>query len=290
MFLLDIDTCSWAGNHNWRLLIGMAITLIVVLLSLSAPFIAPHNPQTIDLMNRIASPTSQYPMGTDYLGRCLFSMLVFALRLSLFIAVLVLISRVLLGATLGLIAGYFGGIPDQIISRVIDFELVFPDIVLALVLVGILGPGVPNLVLALSIVGWSKYARVIRSTVVSVKEMGFIESARSLGAGEAYIMWRHLLPNSVAPLIPMITLGLGGILLSVSGLSFIGLGVEAGTPELGMMIKSGFGVFPNHSHLVLLPSLVIIACVTGFTLIGDGLMDLHDPKKCNYSSDPLLKN
>ncbi len=266
---------------NKKILIGSAIIGMVLIIALFAPLIAPHDPEAIDLRNRIAPWTLEHPLGTDYMGRCLLSMLVYGLRLSLFIAAVVLLIRVALGTALGMVAGYFGGTADRLICRIIDFELVFPDIVLALVLVGTLGPGVPNLILALSIVGWSKYARVIRSTVISVKEKGFVESARALGASESYIMGRHILPNTIAPLIPMITLGPGGLLLSVSGLSFIGLGVEAGTPELGMMIKNGFGVFPGHPHLVLVPSALIIVCVTGFTLIGDGLRDQLDPRKGN---------
>ena len=267
---------------NKKIFMGATIIAIMVLIALFAPLIAPHNPESINLTNRVAAPTLKYPLGTDYLGRCQISMLVFGLRVSLMIAAMILFVRVILGATLGLIAGYFGGGLDQLISRIIDFELVFPDMVLALVLVGTLGPGLPNLILALSIVGWSKYARIIRSTVISVKEKGFIESARALGVNETYIMWRHILPNSITPLIPVMTLGLGGLLLSVSGLSFIGLGVEPGTPELGMMIRNGFEVFPNHLQLVLVPSLMIIACVTGFTLLGDGLSDMFDPRKSSH--------
>ncbi|RQW79498.1 MAG: ABC transporter permease [Methanothrix sp.] len=267
------------AHDNKKIIMGFTIIAIMVFIALFAPLIAPHNPESIDLTNRVAAPTQEYPLGTDHLGRCQMSMLVFGLRISLVIAATILFVRVILGATLGLIAGYFGGSLDQLISRIIDFELVFPDMVLALVLVGTLGPGLPNLMLALSIVGWSKYARIIRSTVISVKEKGFIESARALGVSETYIMQRHILPNSITPLIPVMTLGLGGLLLSVSGLSFIGLGVEPGTPELGMMIKSGFEVFPSHPQLVLVPSLMIIACVTGFTLLGDGLSDLFDPRK-----------
>ena len=277
----DLDILKENIRGNKKILMGSAIIGIVLLIALLAPLIAPHDPGAIDLKNRIASWTAEYPLGTDYMGRCLLSMLVYGLRLSLIIAAMVLFARVTLGTTLGLIAGYFGGASDRLICRIIDFELVFPDIVLALVLVGTLGPGIPNMVLALSIVGWSKYARIIRSTVISIKEKGFVESARALGVSESYIMRKHILPNSIAPLIPMITLGLGGLLLSVSGLSFIGLGVEAGTPELGMMIKNGFSAFPGHPHLVLVPSAVIVVCVTGFMLVGDGIRDLLDPRKGN---------
>jgi peptide/nickel transport system permease protein len=277
----DLDILKENIRSNKKILMGSAIIGIVLLIALLAPLIAPHDPGAIDLKNRIASWTADYPLGTDYMGRCLLSMLVYGLRLSLIIAAMVLFARVTLGTTLGLMAGYFGGATDRLICRIIDFELVFPDIVLALVLVGTLGPGIPNMVLALSIVGWSKYARIIRSTVISIKEKGFVESARALGVSESYIMRKHILPNSIAPLIPMVTLGLGGLLLSVSGLSFIGLGVEAGTPELGMMIKNGFSAFPGHPHLVLVPSAVIVVCVTGFMLVGDGIRDLLDPRKGN---------
>jgi peptide/nickel transport system permease protein len=203
-------------------------------------------------------------------------------------ASIILLVRVILGVTLGLIAGYFGGILDQLISRIVDFVLVFPDIILAMVLIGMLGPGLSNLILALSILGWSKYARIIRSAVISVKEKEFIENARALGVSETYVMWRHILPNSIFPIIPLTTLGLGSVIISVSGLSFIGLGVEPGTPELGMLIQSGFGVFPSHPQLVLVPSLMIIASVTGFTLLGDGLRDFLDPRKKQLLHGGLL--
>ena len=153
---------------NKKILIGSAIIGTVLIIALFAPLIAPHDPEAIDLRNRIAPWTLEHPLGTDYMGRCLLSMLVYGLRLSLFIAAVVLLIRVALGTALGMMAGYFGGTADRLICRIIDFELVFPDIVLALVLVGTLGPGVPNLILALSIVGWSKYARILRSTVISV--------------------------------------------------------------------------------------------------------------------------
>jgi len=288
MLQRDLEALREKIYDHKKLHTGFAIMAIVMFLAIFAPLVAPHNPSAIDLTNRISPPTSEYPLGTDYMGRCLLSMLAFGLRLSLIIALIVLLSRVILGVTLGLIAGYFGGIMDKLITRIIDFELVFPDIVLALVLVGTLGPGMANLVLALSIVGWSKYARIIRSTVISVKEKGFIESVRTLGVSDFYIMWRHILPNSIAPLIPVASLGVGGALLSVSGLSFIGLGVEAGTPELGMMIKNGFAIFPHHPQLVLMPSLLIIACVTGFTLLGDGLRDILDPRKKKHFHGGIL--
>jgi peptide/nickel transport system permease protein len=275
----SLDALKEMVKSNKGMVSGSIIIALVVLIALLAPVIAPHNPESIDLNNRIGAATWENPLGTDPMGRCLLSMLVFGLRLSLFLAFLILTIRVALGLTLGLIAGYFGGVVDQTISRIIDFELVFPEIVLAMVLSGMLGAGIPNLLLALSIVGWSKYARIIRSTVLSVKEKEFIESTRSLGVSEIYIIWRHILPNSIHPIIPLATLGIGGMIINISALSFIGLGVEPGTPELGIMIKSGFGVFPGHPQLLLVPSLVIILSVTGFTLLGDGLRKLFDPRK-----------
>lgn len=269
------------AGRNKSILIGSSIIVIMVTIAVSAPLISPHNPSVIDLTNRFAAPSWEYPLGTDSMGRCLLSMLFYGLRLSLAIASIVLLARLALGVTLGLVAGYFGGFLDHIISRIVDLNLIFPDIILALVIIGMLGPTVPNLIMALSLLGWAKYSRIIRSVVVSVREKEFVESARSIGVSEIYIMWRHILPNSIAPIIPMATLGLGGMILNVGGLSFIGLGVEEGTPELGMLIKSGYAVFPNHIHMVLVPSLMIVACVTGFTLLGDGLRDLYDPRKSN---------
>jgi peptide/nickel transport system permease protein len=270
-----------------RLLVGSAITAAVLLVSLFTPWIAPHGFAAMDLTNQLAPPGREYLLGTDFMGRCLLSRLLYGLRLSVFLASVILLLRVSIGVTLGLISGYCGGLPDQLISRLVDFVLALPDIVLALVIVGMLGPGIPNLILALSVLGWAKYTRIIRSTVVSLKEKQFVESARAIGSGSFYIMWRHILPNSIPPVIPLVTLGLGSMIIHIGGLSFIGLGVEPGTPELGMLIQGGFSVFPNQPHLVLLPSLLIIITVLGFTLLGDGLRDTLDPRKNQLSMEDL---
>lgn len=266
-------------HGNTGMLIGFTITVIVLLVALSTPWIAPHNPAAVDLTKQFAPQSREYLLGTDFMGRCLLSRLLYGLRLSVFLALVIMLIRLVIGITLGLISGYFGGFPDQLISRLVDLVLAFPDIILALVIVGMLGSGVPNLIFALSILGWAKYTRVIRSTVVSLKEQQFVESTRAIGGRSLYIIWRHILPNSIPPIIPLATLGLGSMVINIGGLSFIGLGVEPGTPELGMLIQEGFAVFPNHLPLLLLPSLLIIFIVIGFTLLGDGFRDIIDPRK-----------
>lgn len=271
------------GASN-EVLIGSSIIVILVIIAISASLIAPHNPYAIDLTNRFADPTWEYPLGTDSMGRCLLSTILYGLRLSLFIASVVLCANVTLGVALGLVSGYFGGIIDHVLSRIVDLNLVFPDIILSLVIIGMMGPTIPNLILALSLFGWAKYSRVIRSIVISVKEKEFVEGARSIGADEIYIIMRHILPNSIAPIIPMATLGLGAMVLNVGGLSFIGLGVEPGTPELGMLVKNGYEVFPSHIQMVLIPSLLIAALTTGFTILGDGLRDRLDPRQLSIPS------
>lgn len=259
--------------------VGFLILFLLLLVTLLTPWIVPHDPVQINLAERFVSWSKEYPLGTDFLGRCLLSRLICGLRTSLVLATIILFLRVAIGVTLGLVAGYFGRLFDRAISRFVDFELAFPEIVLALVIVGMLGQGSLTLILALSVVGWSKYTRVIRSVVVSVKERTFVESARAIGGSSLYIMLRHVLPNSIPPIIPMVTLGWGSMIITVGGLSLIGLWVEPGTPELGMLIKEGFAIFPNYPHLVLLPSFVIVISAIGSTLLGDGLRDVFDPRK-----------
>ncbi len=179
------------------------------------------------------SPGREYPLGTDDLGRCLLSRIIFGTRISLQIALTVTGLTVCFGVFLGLIAGYYGGISDEITMRVVDILLAFPGLVLALAIAGILGPGLFNVMFALAVVGWMSYARVVRGSVLSVKEKDFVEAARAAGARDRYILFRCILPNILAPVIVLATLGMGFVILAAAGLSFLGLGAQPPTPVCG---------------------------------------------------------
>ncbi len=262
---------------NKSLLIGELIIIILTLTTVFAPFVAPHDPAEQNLEKYLSPPNNEYPLGTDHFGRCIFSRLVYGTRTSLAIAIAVSTIVVCIGTILGLIAGYYSR-ADNIVMRTTDIALAFPSIVLALVIVGVLGQSIPNIIIALSATGWAKYTRLVRSTTLSIKEKEFIESARALGCNDAYIMFRHILPNCVSSITVVATLGIGGKIISIAGLGFLGLGVQPPTPEWGMMMKGGLPLLYVAPHIAIFSGLMIIITVLAFNLLGDGLRDVLDPR------------
>ena len=256
---------------------GLAIIAALCLIALLAPFIAPHDPNKLHLAHRLLSPGNGYLLGTDNLGRCLFSRLVFGSRVTLLVGFFVVAITSTLGVALGAIAGYRGGIIDDIIMRCVDVLLAFPGIILALVIAGILGPSLFNIMFAMSIIGWTGYARVVRGAILSVKEREFVEAARSLGAGDVHIMFRHILPNVMAPMIVMATLGMAHVILAAAALSFMGLGVQPPDAEWGSMLNAGRLFMRTAPHMTLFPGLAIMVTVLAFNFLGDGLRDALDP-------------
>ncbi|MEA3293555.1 MAG: nickel transporter permease, partial [Euryarchaeota archaeon] len=216
--------------------------------------------------------------GTDNLGRCMLSRIIYGARISLQIGIIVVGITSVIGITLGMIAGYYGGVLDELIMRGVDILLVFPGIILALVIAGILGPGLFNVMLALAIVGWTGYARVVRGVVLSVKEKEYVESARALGVGDWYIITRHILPSCVAPIIVIATLGMAYVILAAAALSFLGLGAQPPTPEWGSMLNNGKNFMRTAPHLTIFPGLAIMITILAFNFIGDGLRDALDPR------------
>ena len=255
-------------------MIGAAIILALVLIAVLAPFIAPHDPVEQNLGNRLLSPSIEHPLGTDNLGRCILSRLIHGSRVSLQIGIMVVGIASITGVTLGLIAGYRGGLIDELIMRIVDILLAFPGIILALAIAGILGPSLYNVMLALAVIGWTSYARVVRGSVLSVKEKEFVEAARALGTGEARIMFRHILPNVTAPVIVMATLGMAHVILAAAALSFLGLGAQPPTPEWGSMLNDGRAFMRSAPHLTIFPGLAIMVTVLAFNFLGDALRDI----------------
>lgn len=259
-------------------LLGLVIILTVVAVAAFAPYLAPNEPVRVDLTQRLAPPSTQYPLGTDHLGRCLLSRLIYGARVSLSAAALALSAIILISIPLGTLAGYCGGWVDNTIMRIVDVLLAFPGLILALVIAGMLGPGLLNVMLALSLVWWVGYARVIRGMVLAVKEKEFILAARACGTPELGIIVRHILPNVLSPVIVLATLDMGKLILAISGLSFLGLGAQPPTPEWGAMLNDGRPYMQVAPQLMVYPGLCIMTVVLAFNLLGDGLRDALDPR------------
>lgn len=259
----------------------VAIGLIVVagfaLAAIAAPQLAPFDPTEVNPADRLQGPGGTYLLGTDALGRDLLSRLLYGGRWSLGTAALATGAVMSLGVVAGTLAGFYGSWLDQAIMRVIDVLLAFPNLILALAIVGALGPGIHNVIIGLVAVWWVDYARIMRSIVLSLREAGYVEAALGLGASNLRIIGRHLIPNSVPPVIVLATLEMGTLLLALAGLNFLGLGAQPPTPEWGVMINDGRPHLTSAPHLMIFPGLAITLVVMGFNLIGDGLRDALDP-------------
>ena len=256
---------------------GLTIILLLIIVAVFAPVLAPHHPYKQDLEKTFLKPSLEYLFGTDDFGRCICSRIIFGTRISLAIGVIVTAVSAVVGVILGMLAGFYGGIIDEVIMRLVDIFLAFPGLILALVVAGLLGPGMFNVLFALALVGWMGYARVVRGAVLAEKEKDFVETARALGAGNLYLMYRHLLPNVLAPVIVMATLGVGQAILAAAGLSFLGLGVQPPVPVWGSMLSDGKIYLQTAPHLTIFPGLAIMVTVLSFNFLGDGLRDIFDP-------------
>ncbi|MCD6095205.1 MAG: ABC transporter permease [Thermoprotei archaeon] len=262
--------------------LGLILTISFLVIGIIGPYITPYNPIFIDFKNmhklRLLPPSLKHPFGTDEFGRDLFSRVLSGARVSLLAAVVVLAVAIPLGLTLGLIAGYYGGIIDEIIMRITDVFLAFPGLVLAIAFSAAFKPGLWSAILAVALVWWPSYVRVVRAQVLQVREALFIEAARALGLSPWKIMIRHILPNVLTPVIVLATLDFGSVIIVTSSLSFIGLGAQPPTPEWGRLVADGRAYFPEKWWYVLFPGLAIFLTSLGWNLLGDSLRDVLDPK------------
>ena len=257
---------------------GMVIMGLFLLTALLAPVISPYDPIVQTLVDRRQPPSSEYLLGTDDLGRDMLSRLMHGSRKSLQVGVISVSLAILVGALIGAITGYMGGWLDTLVMRVMDIMLAFPALLLAIAIVTILGPGLLNMLYAIAIVSIPAYARIVRASVLRVKAEDYVLASRSIGSTPGRILFRHVLPNGLTPLIVQGTLGIGTAILDAAGLSFLGLGAQPPTPEWGAMLGEGrFAVF-SAPHIVLFPGLAIMLTVLGFNLLGDGLRDALDPR------------
>ena len=257
---------------------GLALMLFFALSGLLAPVIAPADPLDQDLSFRLKPPSPAHWLGTDQLGRDVLSRILFGTRISLTIGLVVVGSAGTFGTLVGLVAGYRRGLVDEALMRVTDVFLAFPALILAMAIAGALGPSLNNAMIAIAVVTWPVYARLARGQVLSLREREFVEAARALGASPGRIIWRHLLPNSLAPILVQASFDMGGAILSAAGLSFIGFGAQPPTPEWGVMISEGRKFISTQPWLSLFPGLAILLTVTAFNFIGDGLRDTLDPR------------
>jgi peptide/nickel transport system permease protein len=257
--------------------LGLAIVLMMVFCAIFAPVIAPYNPNKTNVRDRLQPPGQQYFLGTDDYGRDIFSRLLYGASVSLTIAVIAQGVSVTLGVTLGLISGWYGGWIDDLIMRVADAVFAIPGLVFLIVWVSILEPSRESIFLALGLIGWASDARMMRSQVLSLRQRDYVVAAQAMGASVPRIMLRHLLPNGIAPTIVLASLGIAGIILTESGLSFLGLGVQIPNPTWGTMIDMGRNFTTSAWWYAVFPGLAIMVTVLGFNFLGDGLRDALDP-------------
>jgi peptide/nickel transport system permease protein len=265
--------------RNTSFVVGAVISLVVILCAVFAPYVATHGVEQMDMRNRFAGPSLNHWLGTDNFGRDLWSRTVFGARVSLTIAVISVFCSTLIGTVVGLVAGYFGGWVDQVLMRITDIFLGFPAIVLALAIVAVLGPGVLNVSIAIIVVAWTEYARVVRSTTLVLREQNYVQAARALGASPARILFREILPNALGPIIVLASLGLGTAIIAESALSFLGFGLPPPTPTWGWTLSYGTKFMRDAPWLSIIAGAAIMITVLGFNLLGDGLRDILDPRQ-----------
>ena len=257
--------------------VGALIVAGAVAAALVGPLLVPHDPAAQELALRLEGPSAVHPFGLDELGRDILARVLAGARISLLVGLVVVGVSATAGIAMGAVAGYFGGYVDEAIGRVIDILLAFPGLLLAIALVAVLGPSLQNVILALTLIGWVGYARLVRGQVLRVRELEYVQAAKALGASTSRILARHVIPATLPAVTVQATLGMGGAILSEAALSFLGLGVQPPTPSWGTMLSYGKAHLLDAPHLTVFPGLAIAILVLGFNFLGDGLRDALDP-------------
>lgn len=281
-----VDTLRIAGLRQlarmwWRSPLNAAGTILVlglVLVALVAPLLAPYDPLEQDLGRRLQPPTSRHWFGTDQFGRDIFSRVIYGTRIELQVILIVSVLSSTVGTGIGLLSGYFGRWVDEVLMRITDMFLAFPSLVLAMAFAAALGPSLPNMILAISLVTWTPYARLARGETLRLKSMDFVEAARAAGGSTGRILLLHILPQALPVVLVQVTLRMGTIILTAAGLGFLGLGAQPPTPEWGAMVSDGRNYLVDQWWMSTLPGLAIALTVLGFNLLGDGVRDMMDPR------------
>ncbi len=268
-------------KKNRRALLGLGILIFLVFLAVFANVVSPYDPTVQDIPNKLQGPSMAHLMGTDQYGRDILSRVIFGTRISLMVGIVSTSMAVVVGGTLGSVAGYYGGMTESVIMRVTDIFLAIPSILLNIAIAAALGGGLVNMMIALGISYIPAYCRIMRSSIYSVRDQEFIEASRAAGAGDGYIILHHIVPNCLSPMIVQATLKVGAAILLCSTLSFIGVGISPPTPEWGSMIATGREYLRTAPHLTTFPGIAIMLAVFSLNLMGDGLRDALDPKLKN---------
>jgi peptide/nickel transport system permease protein len=266
-------------RRDWFALLGLAVVLAAILSAIFAPYLAPHDPYRVSSAERLLPPGSPgYVLGTDDIGRDILSRLLWGGRISLWVAFFPVLISGSIGLALGLTSGYFGGLTDQVMMRVLDVVLAFPSILLAIGIAAALGPGLRNVIMAIVVVSIPIFSRLVRGLALSIREREYVEAARCLGASNARVVLLHILPNVLPPIIVYATLETGRVVIFAAGLSFLGLGVQPPAADWGTMLAAGRQVLAVAPHVATVPGLLIFVVTMGFNLFGDGLRDALDPR------------
>ncbi|MDR6724579.1 peptide/nickel transport system permease protein [Paenibacillus amylolyticus] len=265
-------------GSNKRSMIGLWIVTLFILIAILAPWISPYNPLEQNMDKLLQSPSLNHPFGTDEYGRDILSRIFYGARISLMVGIVGVIISVFFGVAFGTIAGYFGGKTESLIMRITDIFMAFPGFLLALAIVSVLGPGMMNLMIAIGIFSIPSFTWISRSAVLSIKSKEYIEASRSMGSKHSRIIFKHIIPNSIAPIIVLSTLRIATAILSASGLSFLGMGAQPPSPEWGTMLSTGREFLRTAPHISIVPGVAIMLVVLGFNMLGDGLRDALDPK------------
>ena len=271
----------------------MGFLLLVVLAGIFAPVITPHDPLEPHIISKFKGISAEYPLGTDHLGRCTLSRLLFGIRTTVLLSLVTMAGTIFIGTILGVVSGYWGRWVDETVMRICDVMLSFPSEVMILAVVGMLGPGMFNVILASIVAKWAWYTRMIRTVVVNHRSGNHIRFARVAGCGPGHIILRHLMPAVAGEVAVLATLDTGWVILSISGLSFLGLGVQAPTPEWGMMLNEAKNIMITHPGQMLAPGLATLAVVAAFNFLGDSIQDALSPKQSlpgRAPEAPSLKN
>jgi peptide/nickel transport system permease protein len=267
------------AGHNWLATTGVVLVAVFVLCALFSPWVAPQDPARINLPARLMGPSASHCFGTDELGRDIFSRIIYGARISMLVGSCVVTASLTLGLIFGSIAGYYGGLTDRLLNMIVmNAFMSFPGLLLAIAFVAFLGPGIFNLIFALSLGGWVGYARLVRAQVLAVREREFVEAARALGASDVRIVVRHIWPNIIQPVIVQAAIGMAGAILAEATMSFLGLGVPPPTASWGSMLNDARSHLFDSPHLVLFPAAAVMLAVLSFNFIGDGLRDYLDPR------------
>ncbi len=265
-------------RKNHLALFGLVIVVLLVFFAITADIVAPYKYDQQNLMKAFESPSKEHFFGTDEFGRDIFSRIIHGSRISLQVGMIAVGIAVIFGGLLGSVAGYYGGRIDNLIMRAMDILLSIPSILLAIAIAASLGPGLYNMMVAVGISSTPQYARIIRGSVLSLREQEFVEAAKAVGSSDARIILKHIIPNCLAPIIVQSTLGVASAILTAAGLSFIGLGIQPPTPEWGAMLSGGREYIRDYAYMTIFPGLAIMITILALNFLGDGLRDVLDPK------------